>query len=214
MFKIHVDDGSRFRRCRGCEQEKRNAMNEEHLRICSSPEWASYVANDLLPWVLRSYRLGSDVLEIGPGPGLTTDVLRKQVVRLTAVEIDESLARQLARRLNGTNVTVLHGDGTRLPFEPARFSAATLLTMLHHVPSANLQDRLLAEVRRVLCPGGVVVGTDGLDTPERRKVHTGDTFIPVDPLTLPGRLTAAGFTNPAVEQAGDRFRFAASAPSP
>ena len=186
-------------------------MNEAHLRICSSPEWASYVADELMPWVLASYELGDDVLELGPGPGLTTDVLRRLVPQLTAVEIDTSLATQLARRLVGTNVTVLPGDGTQLQFEAGRFSAVTLFTMLHHVPSAGLQDRLLAEVRRVLRPTGLVVGTDGLDTAQRREVHVGDTFIPVDPATFADRLSAAGFTNPVVEQSGDRFRFAALA---
>ena len=186
-------------------------MNEAHLRFCSSPEWASYLADELLPWVLASYELGDDVLELGPGPGLSTDVLRQQVARLLAVEIDEVLAAQLARRLAGTNVTVLRGDGTRLPFEPARFSAATVLTMLHHVPSAALQDQLLAEVCRVLRPGGLLLGTDGTDTPQRREVHVGDIFVPIDPVTLPGRLAAAGFTGAVVEQAGDRIRFAARA---
>ena len=100
-------------------------MNEAHLRICSSPEWASYVADELMPWVLASYELGDDVLELGPGPGLTTDVLRRLVPQLTAVEIDTSLATQLARRLVGTNVTVLPGDGTQLQFEAGRFSAVT-----------------------------------------------------------------------------------------
>jgi SAM-dependent methyltransferase len=188
-------------------------MNEAHLRICSSPEWASYVADELMPWVLASYELGDDVLELGPGPGLTTDVLRRLVPRLTAVEIDTSLATQLARRLAGTNVTVLPGDGTKLPFGDACFSAVTLFTMLHHVPSAGLQDRLLAEVRRVLLPNGLVVGTDGLDTAKRREVHVGDTFVPVDPETFADRLVAAGFTSPVVEQGGDRFRFAALAGS-
>lgn len=150
-------------------------MNEEHLRICASPEWARYVADELLPWVLAGF--------------------------------------ELARRLSGTNVLVLRGDGTRLPFQPARFSAVTMLTMLHHVPSAALQDRLLAEARRVLRAGGVIAGTDGLDTPRRREVHEGDVFVPVDPAALPGRLTAAGFADPVVEVAGDRIRFAARAPS-
>jgi len=188
-------------------------MNEEHLRICSSPEWASYVAGELMPWVLASYELGDDVLELGPGPGVTTYVLGPMVPRLIAVEIDQSLGASLARRLAGTNVTVLRGDGARLPFQPARFSAATLFTMLHHVPSSALQDRLLAEARRVLRPGGLIVGTDGLDTPQRREVHAGDVFVPVDPASLPGRLTTAGFTDPVVEVTGDRIRFAAHAPA-
>ena len=71
-------------------------MNQEHLRICSSPEWASYVETVLLPWALGTGDLGDDVVEIGPGPGLTTDVLRRSVARLTAVEIDADLAAALA----------------------------------------------------------------------------------------------------------------------
>ena len=40
--------------------------------------------------------------------------------------------------------------------------------MLHHIPSADLQDTALAEMARVLRPGGLIVGSDGLDTPDRR----------------------------------------------
>ncbi|HTT53755.1 MAG TPA: class I SAM-dependent methyltransferase [Streptosporangiaceae bacterium] len=187
-------------------------MNEAHLRICASPEWAAYVESELLPWALQEADLGDDVLEVGPGPGLTTDVLRRRVPRLTAVEIDERLARALAGRLSGSNVEVVHADGTALPFGAGEFTAATLFTMLHHVPSAELQDRLLAEVRRVLRPGGLVVGSDGMATPSRWELHQGDDYRPIDPAGLPARLAAAGFTGPVVEIQGDRFRFLAHAP--
>ena len=58
-------------------------------------------------------------------------------------------------------------------------------------------------------PGGLIAGTDGLDTPDRRAVHVGDIFVPVDPAELRGRLTAAGFTDVVVERSADRIRFAA-----
>ncbi len=35
--------------------------------------------------------LGDEVLEIGPGPGLSTEALLPQVKRLTVIEIDEML---------------------------------------------------------------------------------------------------------------------------
>jgi SAM-dependent methyltransferase len=188
-------------------------MNEAHLRICASPEWAAYVESELLPWALQEADLGDEVLEVGPGPGLTTDVLRRQVPRLTAVEIDERLASALAERMSGSNVDVVHGDGTRLPFDAGRFSAATLFTMLHHVPSEELQDKLLAEVRRVLRPGGLVVGSDGMATPARWELHQDDDYLPIDPAGLAARLTAAGFADPVVEVNDDRFRFMAAAPA-
>ncbi len=187
-------------------------MNEAHLRLCASPEWAAYVAGELLPWALARATLGGDVLELGPGPGRSTDVLRRQVTRLTAVEVDGALARALAARLAGSNVTVVHADATALPFPDARFSAATSFTMLHHVPTVPLQDRVLAEVRRVLRPGGLFVGADGTDTPERRALHADDVFLPCAPAGLRDRLAAAGFVVVSVEVRGDRFCFRATAP--
>jgi SAM-dependent methyltransferase len=186
-------------------------VNEAHLALCSSPEWARMVEDELLPWVLQDHQLGDDLLEVGPGPGLTTDILRRLAARVTAVELDEDLAEKLRSRLAGTNVEVVTADATSLPFPAARFSAAACLTMLHHIPSAQLQDLALAELARVLRPGGVLVGSDGLDTPERRQVHQGDIFVPVDPAALPGRLRAAGFAGATVDVSGDRLRFAAIA---
>jgi SAM-dependent methyltransferase len=185
-------------------------VNKAHLEICSSPEWARQVEEELLPWVLEGCELGDDLLEVGPGPGLTTDVLRRKAARVAAVELDLSLAGPLATRLAGSNVRVIAGDVTRLPFPAGRFSAAACLTMLHHIPSPALQDAALVELARVLRPGGLLAGSDGLDTPARREVHEDDVFVPVDPATLEARLLAAGFARARVEVAGDRLKFAAT----
>jgi SAM-dependent methyltransferase len=185
-------------------------VNKAHLEFCSSPEWARLIEDELLPWVLDGHELGDDLLEVGPGPGLTTDVLRRKAAHVTAVELDLDLAAKLASRLAGSNVTVVAGDVTRLPFPADRFSSAACLTMLHHIPSPALQDAALAELARVLQPGGSLVGSDGLDTPARREIHEGDVFVPVDPSTMAARLRAAGFARVDMGLAGDRLRFAAT----
>ncbi len=79
-------------------------MNESHLQFLASPQWAAMLRTDLLPWVEVAGDLGDDVLEIGPGPGLTTDILSGRVSRLTALEVDPTLAEPLRARLTGTNV--------------------------------------------------------------------------------------------------------------
>src|SRR5512139_3554063 len=186
-------------------------MNHLHRWYCSSDRWRRTVGEKLLPWVLHGAELGDDVLEIGPGAGLATDVLRARVPRLTSVEIDAPLASALQARLRGSNVRVLHGDATRLQLPDASFTGAIACTMLHHVPSPALQDRLLAEVRRVLRPGGTFVGSDSLTSALFRLVHVRDTLVPVDPHGFAARLEQAGFVEPEIRVAGRTFRFRARA---
>lgn len=185
-------------------------MNEEHLRRCASAEWAEAVRKWIIPWVLDGIDLGDDVLEVGPGPGLTTDVLRARVSRLTTVELDQALAASLAARLAGTNVEVLHADATRMPLPTGRFSSAVCLSMLHHVPSIGTQNELFAEVHRVLGSGGLLVGEDSLDAPELRALHIDDTYVPVDPARLESRLRAAGFTSAEISTNDYSVRFHAT----
>jgi SAM-dependent methyltransferase len=183
-------------------------MNREHLELCSSAEWADRLRTELLPWVFEAVALPDDLLEIGPGPGAATAVLRERARRLTAVESDPDLAARLEQRFaDDPSVTVQHADATDLPFADGGFDAAASFTMLHHVPSAELQDRLFAEVARVLRPGGVFFGTDSLDGPGFQRLHAGDVCVPIDPLTLDERLRRAGFAHVdlAVLSLGVRF---------
>jgi hypothetical protein len=77
--------------------------------------------------------------------------------------------------------------------------------MLHHVPSPALQDRLFAEARRVLRPGGVFRAMDSRPSLAFRLLHVGDTMVPVDPDALPGRLSSAGFASSKVHTGARRF---------
>ncbi|ONH23189.1 class I SAM-dependent methyltransferase [Pseudofrankia asymbiotica] len=182
-------------------------MNEKHLTLCSSAEWAETVERWIIPWALESVDLGDDVLEVGPGPGLTTDVLRARAQRLTAVEADPELAANLTARLADSNVTVVSADATAAPLPDGRFSGAVCLTMLHHVPSAAQQDALFAEVCRLLVPGGLFAGSDSLDSPEFRDLHEGDVCVPVDPGGLAGRLRAVGYIDVHVDTNEYALRF-------
>jgi ubiquinone/menaquinone biosynthesis C-methylase UbiE len=182
-------------------------MNAEHLKRCSSDDWRKHLTENLLPWVVADRHLGEHMLEVGPGPGLTTDLLRTKVARLTAVEIDPALAEPLAARLAGTNVEVVNADATDLPFPDGSFTAAASFTMLHHVPTAELQDKLLAEVARVLEPGGAFMGVDSLDSPAFQALHEDDICVPIDPLKFEERLRRAGFVDVEIQvwSIGTRF---------
>jgi SAM-dependent methyltransferase len=187
-------------------------MNQAHLDFLASPDWARMLETDLLPWLLEAGDLGDDVLEVGPGPGLTTDLLRGRVAKLTAVEADTRLAAALAARLAGTNVDVVHADATASGLPAGRFSAVTCFSMLHHMPSPSLQDRLFAELHRVLRAGGAFLGVDSLDSEPIRQFHVEDVFVPVDPATLRTRLETVGFAGVRVETGAFEFRFRATKP--
>jgi SAM-dependent methyltransferase len=187
-------------------------VNESHITFLSSPEWARMLETDLVPWVEAAGELGDDVLEIGPGPGLTTDLLASRVVRLTAIEADPQLAASLTQRLRGGNVEVIHRDATRSGLDSDRFSTVTCFSVLHHLPSPAAQDRLFAEIGRVLRPGGMFVGADSLDSEPIRAGHAGDTFVPVDPDALRTRLTPAGLVLSDLDRGDYQFRFVAKKP--
>jgi SAM-dependent methyltransferase len=168
-------------------------VNEGHLRYLASSDWRDYLEADLLPWAFGGVDLGGWLLEVGPGPGLMTDLLRDCVERLVAVEVDPALANALADRLAGTNVEVHCADAAATGLTADTFDLVTCFTMLHHVPSTERQDELFAEICRVLRPGGLLVGTDSLESPDLRAFHADDVYVPVDPATLGARLGAAGF---------------------
>lgn len=169
-------------------------MNAAHLVFCASPEWRAMVENLVLPAALPAAGLGDDVVEVGPGPGFTTDVLRTRAKRVTAVELDPALAQKLAARLEGTNVDVVNGDATALDLPSDRFTGAASFNMLHHVPTSEAQDRVFGELARVLQPGGVLAAADSIPRDDLDAFHEGDTYNLIDPDAVIERLGRVGFT--------------------
>lgn len=128
-------------------------MNAIHRRLCRSDYWTNLVHSQLLPWALRGVPLDGEVLEIGPGYGVTTRWLAQRTERLTAIEVDPALAAALRAEFAG-RVEVRHGDGAALPFAAGSFPAVAAIWI-----STDVDDfgAVLGEAARVLQPGGVFV---------------------------------------------------------
>ena len=109
----------------------------------------------------------------------------------------------------GTNVEVINADATAMPLDDDRFTGAVSFSMLHHVPTAELQDKLLAEVARVLAPNGVFVISDSVGSDDLAAFHEDDIYNPIDPARLPERLMTAGFSD--IEVQTNEFGFRARA---
>lgn len=168
-------------------------MNENHAKLCSSPEWAEHLQSDVLPLLARDVDLGETMVEVGPGPGAATEWLRHRVRRLVVVEADEQAAALLSATYEGTNVEVVVGDATATGFDAAGFDSAGSFTMLHHLPTVRQQDLLLRELLRVLRPGGALIGSDSLPSDQLHRFHDADTYNPIEPGTFLTRLQTLGF---------------------
>jgi SAM-dependent methyltransferase len=187
-------------------------VNPIHNVICASRPWRRRVERELVPWALEDLELGTRLLEVGPRFGATTRSLVRKYRRLDVLEVDKRYCERLEARF-GSRVNVTCGDAAAMPYPDQRFSAVLCFTMLHHIPSRELQDRVFSEVARVLAPGGTFAGTDSVAEGTLFKlIHVGDTLVPIDPLQLPARLASAGLDEIEVRRGDGSFRFRARRP--
>jgi ubiquinone/menaquinone biosynthesis C-methylase UbiE len=97
---------------------------------------------------------GARLVEAGCGAApLARELLRRHPdAELVGLEVDE---RQLAKNLlaPAERLRFERAGAQDIPFADARFDGALMLKSLHHVPMP-LMDRALAELARVLRPGG------------------------------------------------------------
>lgn len=101
--------------------------------------------------------VGSDVLEVGCGRGAGAAFVLDRLGARTVTGVDLS-ARAIARcRAAHPRVTFAAADAERLPFADAAFDAVVNVESSHCYPSV---PRFLAEVVRVLRPGGVLLLAD------------------------------------------------------
>jgi SAM-dependent methyltransferase len=189
------------------------AVNKAHAELLGTAEWAAFLHEEVLPVATRGVDLGDDLLEIGPGPGAATEWLRHRVKRLVALELESEAAAALGARFAGTNVEAVAGDATALPYPDESFDTVGMFTMLHHVPTRESQDALLAGALRALRPGGTLIGSDSLASDRLHQLHEGDTYNPVEPAAFLTRLQTIGFGE-IMLVVGQGLIFRASKPQP
>ena len=180
-------------------------MNALENWFCASAFWRYVTRRQLLPWLLQGQPLGDHILELGAGRGTATVELAKRGLRVTSLEYDHASLAALAAGCKNLPVRAVQGDASALPFAGETFSSAISILMLHHLKSAELQNRAFAEIHRVLRPGGVFVAFEIPDGWFHRLEHFKSTFVPLDPLSVSARLTAAGFSRVTVDSRGAGF---------
>jgi ubiquinone/menaquinone biosynthesis C-methylase UbiE len=98
---------------------------------------------------------GERVLDVGYGTGSLTFALPQaaNVGEVAAFDYSPVFVEEARRRNSDPRITIQQADACAIPFPDDRFDRALALLVLHFVPDAG---RAVAEMRRVVRPGGVV----------------------------------------------------------
>lgn len=122
----------------------------EARRRPNDPSGYHALIDDLEVDVVRRYGVGREVLECGCGTGLLLERFAEFASRAEGIDLSPRMLD--AARARG--LTVTEGSVTRLPYPDASFDLACSFKVLAHVPEIG---RALAEMARVVRPGGVVL---------------------------------------------------------
>ncbi len=111
---------------------------------------------------------GDTVLELGPGPGYFSIEASRMIGptgRLLCLDIQPGMAAILRERLRaeGSDGQPVVGDAIRLPLAAASVDKAFLVAMFGEIPD---RPAALAELRRVIKPGGVLGFSEALTDPD------------------------------------------------
>ncbi len=153
---------------------------------------------------------GAAVADLGCGPGELLERLSPRACLVIGVDNSPRMLELAAARLNGkaaqngrdphiirAGVSLRLGDLTHLPLREGEVQAVVLSMVLHHLPDPVAA---LAEARRVLCPGGMLLVADfDRHENEAMRVQYGDARLGLDRQMLMAWLAQAGFEPGPVE---------------
>ena len=125
-----------------------------------APEAVGAVTDSILDALARSG--AGRLLEVGIGTGRISLPLMTRGLPVSGVDISAGMIARLRAKLTPEHhpPDLIFGDATRLPFRDGAFPAALTVHVLHLVSSA---EATLAEIRRVLAPGGVYLNKQHRD---------------------------------------------------
>jgi ubiquinone/menaquinone biosynthesis C-methylase UbiE len=115
---------------------------------------------------------GMQVLDLGCGSGAFTPFIARTVGekgQVYALDIQADMLKQLVRKLTKPenrdikNIKLIEGNAYELPFDNGSLDLVNMVTVLQEIPDRN---KALAEVKRVLKPGGLFAVTELFPDPD------------------------------------------------
>ncbi len=113
----------------------------------------------LAAWLAERLQLapGESLLDVGCSTGALTTRLARHAGPVTGVDFSEALIEAARRHHAGTGVTFVPAEAADLPFADATFDKGCCFGVLGTLPETGYARRSIAELVRVVRPGGIVV---------------------------------------------------------
>lgn len=108
------------------------------------------IASAIVPWLNHQQAL----LELACGTGQLTALLHQHTASWIATDFSPNMVEQTRQRFQGVPVTTEVQDATALRYKDEQFDAVLMANGLHIMPRPDLA---LAEIGRVLKPGGLLI---------------------------------------------------------
>jgi SAM-dependent methyltransferase len=105
-------------------------------------------------WRAAGLWAGADVLDVGAGTGRVAIPLSLRGCNVVALEPARAMLEELRTKAGAANVSLVIGEGARLPLPSGRFHAAVIARLLYLTTD---WAQILKEARRVLAVGGCLL---------------------------------------------------------
>ena len=126
-----------------------------------------FITNETMTEHLHRYALaiefiaGKKVLDIACGEGYGTNLMAKKALHVTGVDIDNTSIENAKKKYTDDNIVFAPGSALKIPAQNNSFDVITCFETLEHISE---QEEMLAELKRVLTPTGILL----ISTPDKK----------------------------------------------
>ena len=157
-----------------------------------------FYSTDVIDALAARSALGPDahVVDVGTGTGFIAGGLAARAARVTGTDSSPAMLDQARTNLDGLgvdNVDLLEAGVEGVPLPDDAADAAVANMVLHHAPDPAA---MIAEMARVVRPGGTVAVTDCVaHDHEWMRTEQADLWLGFSPETMAELFTAAGLVD-------------------